>query len=483
MYFLLIEEVCMKKHWFIITVILLFVVTVTFIGARPVAATPVPQGTVPGNVYLPIVSTGPCTVEAQPRSKNVFGVQMYGNTSVDSRYFQEMIDSQTSWVRDEVVWSSVEPQNVSPSEYRWGTVDKALSAAIEGGINMIGTINYNPAWAAASAIGPINPENLDDFAEFLTALVERYDGDGVDDDPCGRVVKYWEFYNEPDGHADRWGYDGDKYAQMLSVAYPAMKAADPEAQIVFGGIAYDWFDDQGGPFVRRFLTDVLNAGGGAYFDVMNFHVYPAFAPNWTTTGPGLYEKAKAIRQVLAGYGLDKPMMITESGAHSNNDPNAPSTPQIQASYVIELFTQAKAVNIDAMIWFALYDPPEWYPQKNGLVTAETPPQRKLAFSTFQLAVDKIADASFDRVLSAGEMGDNDMQAYRVTQSGSNAPLYVAWMAPVTTDRTATLSVPGQQATVYDIYSNARTVRDSDDGSSDGRISVQIGREPILIEVN
>ena len=473
----------MKNRWFIIAITLLSAVTVTFIDARPATATPSPQGTVPGDVYLPLVFKGPCTVEARPRSKSVFGVQMYGDTGLDSLYFQEMMDSQTSWVRDEVAWSSVEPQNLSPAEYHWNKVDQALSAAVEGGINMIGTINYNPGWAAESPTGPINAENLDDFAEFVGALVERYDGDGVNDDPCGRVVKYWEFYNEPDGHDNRWGYDGDKYAQMLAVAYPAMKAADPETQIVFGGIAYDWFDDQGGPFIHRFLTDVLDAGGGAYFDIMNFHVYPAFAPNWTTTGPGLYEKAEVIRQVLAGYGLDKPMMITESGAHSNNDPGSPSTPQIQASYVVELFTQARAANIEAMIWFALYDPPEWYPHKNGLVTAETPPQRKLAFSTFQLAVDQIADAEFKRVLSAGEMGDSDMQAYLFTKSGSNTSLYVAWMAPVKTDRAATLAVPGSQATVYDIYSNAHTVRDGDDGANDGRISVRISREPVFIEVN
>ena len=36
-------------------------------------------------------------------------------------------------------------------------------------------------------------------------------------------------------------------------------------------------------YVRSFLPDVLAAGGGAYFDVLNFHVYPAFAPNWVAS--------------------------------------------------------------------------------------------------------------------------------------------------------------------------------------------------------
>jgi len=472
----------MKKRWFIIAIALLSVVTVTLIDARPAAAAPSPQRVAPGDIYLPLIFANPCEVAAQPRPKNIFGVQMYGNTGMDSSYFQEMMDSQTSWVRSEVAWRSVEPQNVSPAEYRWKAVDDALAAVAEGGINMIGTINYNPDWAAESVTGPINPENLNDFAEFLTALVERYDGDGVDDDPCGRVVNYWEFYNEPDGHNNRWGYDGDKYAQMLAVAYPAMKAADPETQIVFGGIAYDWFEDQGGPFVRSFLTDVLDAGGGAYFDIMNYHVYPAFAPNWTEKGPGLYEKNEAIRNVLASYGLNKALMITESGAHSNNDPGSPSTPKIQASYVVTLFTQAKAAGVDVMIWFMLYDPPDWYPQKNGLVTTSTPPVHKPAFYTFQQSVEQLANANFDRELTGNELGDSEMLAYRFTKPDTGAALYAVWMNPVDTDKTAAFTVAGAQAIVYDIFINSYTVNDSDDGQVDGQVTVTVGGDPLLIEI-
>ena len=81
---------------------------------------------------------------------------------------------------------------------------------------------------------------------------------------------------------------GDAYAALLTAAYPAIKAANPQAKVVFGGIAYDWFTDadpvtpaNNGPFVRAFFEDVLKNGGGGYFDVMNFHFYPFFGFNWT----------------------------------------------------------------------------------------------------------------------------------------------------------------------------------------------------------
>ncbi len=113
---------------------------------------------------------------------------------------------------------------------------------------------------------------------------------------------------------------------MLSVAYAAARAADSNAQIVFGGLAYDWFEDQGGPFVRDFLDDVLAAGGGQYFDMMNFHAYPAFSTNWAVRGPGLLQKTEFIRDKLREYGLDKPIISTESGWHSNDSPGLPGSP-------------------------------------------------------------------------------------------------------------------------------------------------------------
>jgi hypothetical protein len=42
------------------------------------------------------------------------------------------------------------------------------------------------------------PCSMEDYTEFLKKLVERYDGDGVNDMPELKYpVKYWEIMNEP----------------------------------------------------------------------------------------------------------------------------------------------------------------------------------------------------------------------------------------------------------------------------------------------
>ncbi len=46
-----------------------------------------------------------------------------------------------------------------------------------------------------------------------------------------------------------WGHEPAAYAALLEAVYQPMKRIDPDAQVLFGGLAYDWFTSEGGPFV------------------------------------------------------------------------------------------------------------------------------------------------------------------------------------------------------------------------------------------
>lgn len=421
----------------------------------------------------------------------IFGVQMYGNTGSSSVYHPYLLESGSSWLRVPVAWRTIEPNNVTPAAYAWNSTDSILAAAREdmGGLNVIATIESAPVWAAVHDNGPINGGNLADLAEFVGALVERYDGDGFNDAPGSPRVRHWEFYNEPDGgHSSgtyaRWGHDGDKYAQMLATVYPAVKAADPGAKVVMGGIAYDWFEEDGGPFVRTFINDVLASGGGQYFDIMNFHYYPAFSPNWTSSsGPGLTDKTVYLRNLLNSYGVNKPIIITESGWHDNNAPSSPSTPEKQSRYVVELFTQSMAADVDVMIWWMLYDAGGFYPYNTGLVTNGTTPLKKIAFHTFRLIVSELRTARFARTLTAAETGAAEMEVYQFQDNVNSRIVYVAWLNPIDTNVFKSLHLPAAQVTVRDsINGTSVVIGDGDDGSTDGKVTVQVSGRPIYVEV-
>ncbi len=464
----------------LLTCILVITALLSFIPQQPAAfAEPVGVYT----TYLPLSFKNHDASLGMP----LFGVQMYNDTRSNSRFYDSLVDTQTTWVRVQINWRGIEPTNVSPAQYQWSSADQALSAARAdmGGYQMIATIHAAPDWAAPGYRMPLYPGRLPDFGEFVGALVERYDGDGFEDAPDSPVVTYWEFYNEPDANDDYfeagWGHYGEQYASLLETAYSSVKAANPVAQVVLGGIAYDWFEDQNGPFVRDFLDDVLAAGGGNHFDVMNFHAYPSFAFNWTTQGPGLLEKTQFVRDKLAQYGVGhKPIMITEAGWHSNNPPHSPSSPEIQARYVVELLTQSMAADIDVMIWWMLHDPGNFYTE-NGLVTDDDDPQPKLAFYAYRTAVAELSTAHFEYRLSDAQTGATDMEAYRFVDHVHGRLVYVAWLNPVDTTVTRPLDLWGTQATVRDsIYGHSYTVVDT---NGDGRVTVFVSGQPIYVEID
>jgi hypothetical protein len=467
------------------SVVLTLLVVVALVGpvsltGQTVLAAPAAQS----QNYLPLVGNMSC---GGLKPAGPFGVQIYGSTGVRAPNFNSIMGSGAQWVRTTLSWRNIEPENTTPDKYNWAPADQVASGSIQGCLNVIATIDYAPDWAATYPNGPINPSELDDFVEFVGALVERYDGDGVQDARRSPVINYWEFYNEPDvGELPgdhRWGLVGDQYAAMLQAVYPVVKQANPNAKVVFGGIAYDWFTDGNppGPFQRFFLDDVLKAGGGAFFDVMNFHTYPAFAANWTSDGgPGLFEKTAAVRAKLAEFGVEKPIVITEVGDHSNSDAPIPGSEETQLRHVTKLYTQVVAAGVEFGIWFVLTDLGRPYEYDSGLETNSTPPVRKPAFDVYLQTMKMLNGVQLDRVLSDAETGAADLDAYRFFDPLNARIIYVAWLNPNDTTSSKTLPLFAETATIIDVFGNETTIADTDDGVNDGKIQVTVTGRPIYI---
>jgi hypothetical protein len=430
------------------------------------------------SIYLPLVARQPSQI------KTVFGAQMYGALDTSDAALDLAQGAGLSWVRWPFSWADIEPYDTTPEYFNWAATDASFVAARNAGLNVIATMVSNPSWAATYPAGRLDRSGAAPFAEFMAAVVERYDGDGKDDAPGSPVVNYWELYNEPDGGdpirarigAGYWGSYGVDYAQMLCVVYPAAKAASPNARIMLGGLAYDWFQEDGGPFVRAFLDDVLAASGGRCLDAVAFHYYPPFEQVWAPFGPGLSGKANYLRGKLNSYGLSNlPLWVTEAGHHSNTDPNWPSTPEIQAGYVIKLFTQTIASNIPAMIWFSWTDLSGYW-GATGILDVNRQP--KLAYDTLKAARSKLGSAPFQRRLSDGETGSSDVEAYLF--HNTNHPLYVVWANGAEVRQ---VRLPGKTARVSGLSDETLAkVLDADDGNADGLIKVTAGVDPIYVEI-
>jgi len=85
------------------------------------------------------------------------------------------------------------------------------------------------------------PCDLDAYLAWLGALVERYDGDGVDDMP-GLIypIRHWEVLNEPEMQGPELTFFQESpsdYAGLLRDSYAAIKAADPLSVVLPAGQA------------------------------------------------------------------------------------------------------------------------------------------------------------------------------------------------------------------------------------------------------
>jgi len=426
------------------------------------------------SAYLPVLAKG----HEWPR-RAVFGMQISEDRFRDPEMIRSVRAAGATWLRTFLFWDEVEPVRTRPPTYDWRLYDPLFRAASEQGLNVIAEIQGNPRWVADFPGGP--PRDLDALAQFVAAAVERYDGDGHLDGPGQPVVRYWELYNEPDNTDAQlamegrgwgfWGFHGAEYARMLKRVYPAVKIASPAAQVVFGGVAYDGFIPHDGPFNPRFTDDVLAAGGGPFFDVMNFHYYPLFAGNWREFGIGIVGKAAAVRAVLAQHGLEKPLMLTEAGSWSAASPPYPSTtPQEQANYVVQLHARALVADMRAVCWFTYDDVAGVDDPARGLVDRDL--RAKPALAAYRVASEALGGARYHATAAADPAGAEVYWFRRGAQ-----PLAAAWSNDGVVRHLA-LRAPGAWRTRA--MGGRLLVTDEADGALDGVTHVPFGREPVFV---
>lgn len=166
-------------------------------------------------------------------------------------------------------------------------------------------------------------ESYQRFAKFMADMSKRYPS-----------VRYWELWNEMDvAFTDLFGKDDPKlkgfgggkcYAEMLKIAYPAIKSANPDAWVVMGGLA-SWSD---------FPRGVYENGGRNFFDIMNLHTY-GVPVKWPFLGRG-----HQLRELMCKYDDEaKPFWNTEFGIDAGSVINAWGFPHKQGKRDGEVFDQ------------------------------------------------------------------------------------------------------------------------------------------------
>ncbi len=233
----------------------------------------------------------------------------------------------------------------------WAKYDQIAAEANSAGIELIWRLDRPPAWARVQAnatpvfqaglardgnsTGP--PDNFADYGAFVSTVVERYDGDGVADAPTSPTVSHFQLWNEPNLR-NEWGWEDPRpedFAALLRIGAEAARAANPEAVILFPGLApTDGLDPRAPMTELAYLDRVYRAGGAAYFDVLAAQAYGLGQPpsehryvflrnraNWNWSRPvdtrNDVGRVVLLREVMLAHGdTATPVWVTEFGWNS-----------------------------------------------------------------------------------------------------------------------------------------------------------------------
>ncbi len=312
------------------TITLLFVICLgltAYPAPAPAAQVTAPSAVTP--IYLPLMLQ-------QSTWSSPFGVESLGILPAASLQ-QQLQTLGSRWVRiNTLSWRQIQAQ-------QGGAYDWTAAAAFEQRLRSLQPLNVNvtvvvddyPRWATtiANSCSPLRADRYADFAAFMTALIKRYSQPPFN-------VHYWELGNEVDvdprllpadsvfgcwGNIDDQYYGGEVYGEMLKVVGPAIRRADPYAHVLLGGLllASSFTTTPGHGHPENFLEGVLRAGAAPAFDVVAYHGYSTYTGQnldysgrqgggWSDLGGPAVGKPAFLRNVMARYGVSKPLFFNET---------------------------------------------------------------------------------------------------------------------------------------------------------------------------
>lgn len=410
----------------------------------------------------------------------------------DAAGWQETLALHPRFVRrwQHIAWRDVEPRE---GEYRWDVLaglEQELRTAEASSATPILNVQMTPEWAQkikGNACGPIAADKFQAFAAFMERLVLRYGSNSE------FGVRYWQIGNEPDivvgivpgdSPFGCWGdlsdpyYGGGHYGEMLKVVYPRIKAADPQAQVMVGGLLLEC-----DPYTMTvpdtcvnekrfqsgyFFEGILKAGGGDFFDVADVHGYGELRPDlpshmssyyhWSPAagGTGLPEKVRFVRRLLEQYGYSNKAIMATELALKCEEPG-PACEDAGSAYIPRVFAEAHQLGLAGTVYYALITEFKY----KGLLLPDLTP--KPQYQAFRFLASQLSWVEYVKPVDLPGISGTEFNQSRLRR------LWIVWSSDGTDQL---LTPPADFVQAYDKYGNVLSL------TEDGKLLV--GWSPIYV---
>ncbi len=291
----------------------------------------------------------------------ISGVVVSGPEGLSPRVAAEVAQLGVGSVRAFIPWNMFEPARGLLNQPAIHSLEEGLASLPPGTTTVLDVVD-TPEWESKSSNPTTPPRNPADYAAFIGAMARRL---------AGRVTA-WEIWNEED--AQQWWATGPSpaaYAALLRRAYKAVKAADPHATVVLGGLTGNDYE---------FLAQLYQHGAKGFFDAVGVHTdilcnklspyeyirndprgpYPGYINRWAFLG------YRTVHEVMLAHGDDHPIWMTElgwstypgvcnGGAWAGKMPGGVSEQQ-QATFLLQAYhCLAQDPYVQVGIWFSMQD--------------------------------------------------------------------------------------------------------------------------------
>jgi hypothetical protein len=307
----------------------------------------------------------PAAAQAVPRG--FFGI--VPQTPLADDDFARMGSGGVETVRLPVSWAAI--QRSPRSDYDWTGLDAAVGDAAEHRIGILPVLGTSPSWATGNwRRMPVDSGGQRRaWTAFVRAAVERYGpggefwtihGPGSPDPVPPTPIRAWQIWNEENFFYFVKPVSPGRFARLLAITRPAIRQADPRAEIVLGGLFGN--PKQGMPRAMDavdFLRQLYRKRGvKANFDAVALHPYAADVTE-------LRRQVEDVRATMARHGDRRSgLYLTEIGWGSAFNPRAVAfevglrgqARELRSAYGY-LLSNRKRLRLRQVDWFTWKDVP------------------------------------------------------------------------------------------------------------------------------